>query len=291
MQTYDPEIKESDNFVEFSFLLPSLLHEAKKERKIQQENEGNHEPVSIVLHDDPMILVLDNVLSPKECNEIIYFMNDYSQMRQGNYNRKKLIINCEALSSLFLDRVNEYLPKVVTSQKGSKYRLGSPEDDPKHCWLLDTINPAWRMVKGALQSKLPRHFDGSYVKTIDYRSLYTVIVYLVDSDGDTRFYRPTTADYTGTGAIDITPKQGRFVLFHQSIEHEGLINLAHEKYFMRSECMYSRGCPIATAQDKAAMEKYQQARDCFYTEVDRSERLEIEAFRISPMLEELILGI
>jgi hypothetical protein len=304
MQTYDPEIKESDNVVTFPFLSSSSVQVEKEEREMKLAKEEGKicDPVTVVLQDDPMILVMDNVLTPDECQELVTFINDYEQIRQGNYNRKKLIINCSALSQLFLDRLHDYLPHTLFSQGGSKCRRSSSSDDPTQTWSLDTINPAWRMVKGTLQSKLPRHFDGSYVKTIDYRSLYTVLVYLIDSDGDTRFYYNPTSNCTGTATtqfpnstpikqIDIKPKQGRFVIFHQSIEHEGLINCEMEKYFMRSEMMYRRTAPLATEKDVLAMQKYQQARECFYTDVDRSERLEIEAFRLCPMLEDLILGV
>jgi hypothetical protein len=286
MQTYDPEIKESDNYVTFPFL-------SRPEHDWQ---------VRVALHDSPMILVVDNVLSPQECGEFLQFFDESSNIRQGNYNRKKLIINCEALSQLFMQRVEQFLPKSINKGSSGKWENCNESDlaDPKKCWRLDTVNPAWRLVKGDPNSKLPRHFDGSFVKSVDYRSIYTVIVYLTDSDGDTRFYYRPSNNTSGTimdsnrsesKYLDVTPKQGRFVFFHQSIEHEGLVNHNDFKYFMRSEMMYSRQECVEQDSDREAMKKYQQARECFFTDADRSERFEIEAFRLSPTLEDLILGL
>ncbi len=281
MQTYDPEIKESLNYQSFHFLTstPLLIPD-----------------ITVYLNDSPLILVLDNVLTSNECQELTEIFHDSStNIRQGNYNRKKLIINCEELSQLFLHRVSSYLSHSLTSYGGTNCHLSNSLDDPKYCWLLDVINPAWRLVKGDLNSKLPLHFDGSYVKSVDYRSIYTVIVYLADSDGDTRFYHQlphsNNANSNGKKYFDVTPKQGRFVIFHQSIEHEGLINTNDYKYFMRSELMYRRQEPLEQDSDREAMIKYQKAKECFFTNANESERLEIQAFQLSPTLEDLILNV
>ncbi len=297
MQTYDPEIKESDNFVPLTSLLPEQL------RRFE-------ETVVPIINDSPMMVILDNVLTSEECANMIQFINNYEQIRQGNFNRKKLIINCEELSKLFVERVHEYLPISLSTGKKNCRLMRTIDDgagnNPTECWELDLINPAWRLVKGDLNSKLPKHFDGSYVKSIDYRSIYTVLVYLNDSDGDTRFYYRPSSDCTGSAMesdgnshttivtgkyVDVTPRRGRFVIFHQSLEHEGLVNTDHHKYFIRSEMMYYRKESIEQETDREAMKKYMQARECFFTDVDRSERLEIEAFRLSPKLEDLILGL
>jgi hypothetical protein len=244
MLTNDPEQKESNNNINYEF---------------------NTETNPQIFYNKDDILVLDNVLSNVECNSIIKFMDDKKNKVCLNFNDLSQIIEkrCSSLLPMHIFQYDEYLSKDTTHNNNNQY------------WSYSSINPNWRLVRCNINSKLSKHFDASYVKSVDYKSIYTIMIYLKDSDGDLKF----------NDNLQFTPKCGRVILFNQSLLHEGLININEIKYFIRSELMFTRDISIETENDLIAMKIYNQAKE------SKCKLLEDRAFELSSLLERMILNI
>ncbi len=259
MSTFDPELKESSNFININFT-------------------NNINPQ--VYYNDSNMLVIDNIFSDEEIEQLIEIMDNNIKIN-NNKNRGSMNINCDDLSKIIKQRCNNNMPDNIY----------------KYCYLLDTnnhnnnqmywvnpnINPSWRLVKCNPNSYLTKHYDGVYVKSVDLKSIYSVLIYLNDTDGDTTFEN-----------INITPKKGRLVIFDQELLHEGLVN-TKLKYFIRSEIMYERLRKVETDADKNAIEIYKLAAlsndNANELSLALSLDLEKKAFEISPLLEHLILNL
>ena len=247
MNTIDPECKISNNYI-----------------KLDMTDSVN----PIVSYIDKNMVVIDNVISEKEANYIIKYIDN----NNGNHNnnRVKMNINCFELSDAIFNRCESMIPNNVY-----KYcsLLDNDHYNSQMYWTNPYINNSWRLVKCNPESFLSKHYDGVYVKSVDHKSIYTVMLYLNDTDGDIKF-----------GDISISPKMGRLVIFDQQLLHEGLIN-KQLKYFIRSEIMYTRMKSVENENHKSAMSKYKQAI------LENSDELEKEAFELSPLLESLIINI
>jgi hypothetical protein len=259
MNTFDPEIKET-----------------------------NDSPVNIIFddttnielyHRDSDIIVLDNVLTELECVQIKKII-DSSSNETNNKNRKKACIKFSTLSDIVSSRCTDYLPKSVYT-KLPEIKNGHNTDH--NYWNYDEINPNWRLVKCIQNSAMSPHYDAVYVKSVDYKSLYTVMLYLSNNDdGATHFSKQN---------LSVLPKAGRLLIFNQNLLHYGMSNVIDDKYFIRSEIMYLRYKSIATQSDIKAMELYNMAKNLYYLDPSNSLELETEAFKLSPLLEDTVLGL
>lgn len=210
---------------------------------------------SIINYKDSNIIILDNILSNDECDKIKEMTND-------NYikKRNKQCLKFSNLSRIIEQRCNNHLLQINSD------------------WEFKEININWRLVKCDTNSILNKHFDSVYVKSVDYKSIYTIMIYLEDSDGDIKFDN-----------IQVSPKKGRVVIFDQKLLHEGLSN-NQIKYFIRSELMYSRIIPIESINDRKAIELYNNAIKLINIDNHKARQLEEEAFIMSPLLEDTILN-
>jgi len=234
MLTFDPEPKTSTNYVNYIF---------------------NSIITPTIFYKDDNILVLDNVLSDSECNDIINFKDN---------TKYKICINFNDLSNIIDIRCESILQYIYNYQNN---------------WYYKNINPNWRLVESHKNRKLSKHFDGVNVISVDEKSIYTIMIYLKDSDGDLKF----------NDTLQFTPKCGRVVIFNQSLLHEGLENKNHIKYFIRSELIFTRNISIESFNDKLAMELYTYAKLNPHSE--ESKLLEEKAFELSELLENIILNI
>lgn len=220
-------------------------------------------------YNDPDILVLDNVLSIEDCKRLVAFITETpvptEQEGWGERKlRKRICYQSQELSEL----VMKHCPKYHYHPTKNPV----PHTEPEY-WVRGYINKNWRFVECKQNSRMAAHLDGTTVKSVDHRSFYTVMLYLQDSDGDLQFH---------DRELCIEPKAGRLVVFNQQLLHSGLKN-TQQKYFCRSEILYHREHPIETKQDRKAIELFQQSKE--------HPELEEEAFKLSPLLESMVLGV
>jgi hypothetical protein len=227
-------------------------------------------------YNDRDILVMDNVLSIATCEEIKSFIDNQCANNSSIIMRQKLCRSFDNLSNLII----KYLPQSIQTN----YPISSLNiHNSYNHWTFDNINHFWRFVKCNVGSKLPSHFDGVYVKSVDHRSFFTIMVYLsTNTDGSLFFPEKNN--------LTILPKIGRIVIFDQKLLHSGLIN-SDTKYFIRSEALYMRSNPMESEADKIALELYNEAKEINAINPEKSRLLEKEAFELSPLLENTILNL
>lgn len=267
MYSYDPEPKFSNLNIDINL----------------KESLSNHIILPKVFYKKSNIVVLDNVLNETECNLIRNIIDNpddqtENEIYQNHYtNRNKICINFKSLSELILSRCDEYIPKYV--YKYCKIIKNLNNSTNKMYWNFKSFNDSWRLAKCNIGSSLRRHFDGALINSVDEKSIYTIMLYLNESDGDIRFIN----------GLSFSPKCGRLLIFNQSLEHEGLVNEKEIKYFIRTELMYTREERVETEKDILAFEKYQDAKNYIHSDAEKSAKLESDAFELSPLLESLIL--
>ncbi len=261
MSTIDPELKIS------SMEQETIINFSSKTSPIEFycENRG--------------IIIIDSVFTEEECAD----MRSIIDSQEFKTIRTKLCLKFPQLSQIIISRCDKFIPKNPYFEDHYLQSLKHKNDHHNNdqYWNFSEINPNWRLVKCNLGSKLTKHFDGVYVKSVDYKSIYTVMVYLNDSDGDIKFDN-----------LQVQPKLGRVVIFNQKLLHEGLENTSGFKYFIRSELMYQREKSIEKPADARAMELYTQA-SVLSKEGRREEAeiLESQAFELSPLLERTVLNL
>lgn len=261
MNTFDPENKVS-----------------VMEHEINIQFEENIRPIEI-FYNQEKIIILDNILTENECVSIKNIIDSVQSINLRN----KLCLKFSKLSNIIVSRCYKYIPINPYFQdeylQSKKHKYEHHNND--QYWQFNDINHNWRLVKCNIGSKLSKHFDGVYVKSVDHKSIYTIMIYLNDSDGNFKFNN-----------IEIEPKIGRVVIFNQQLLHEGLENLIQVKYFIRSEIMYLRETSIETPNDKKAIELYNQAIELHKQgDLTQASNLESKAFELSPMLERIVLNL
>jgi hypothetical protein len=261
----------------------SIDSEIKKSTFINEPNIGFNkiDNINIIQHyNNNGVIVLDNVLLENECDNIIQLIdNDTNTLHDPLKKRSKLCIKFSELSDIIQSRCDQYIPSIEYIED-KKLCSKFDHNNNNQYWCQENININWRLVKCDLDSNLNKHFDNVYVKSVDNKSIYTIMIYLNDSDGDFKI----------NNNLQFSPKKGRVIFFNQNILHEGLINKDNIKYYIRSEIMYNRLRPIETENDKKAITMYNEAIQINSIDSIKASKLETYAFTLSPLLEQLIFN-
>ncbi len=218
------------------------------------------EPITIM----EGVYVYDNVFSKDECDNIINNINI-------NTNCINQSMNLEYVNNIVEQRCK--LPNFVFQKDPS---ISMDHYNTQH-WYYDNILPEWKATKRN-SGKLQAHFDSVYIKSLNEKSLFTIIIYLSDTDGDLNIEQ-----------TKITPKMGRAVVFDLKYLHEAQPNTNGTKYFIRSKIMYHRGDNIGTDVDKEALNIYLQSIEIRKTNNVEADCLQAKAFNMSPLLERTAL--
>jgi prolyl 4-hydroxylase len=177
---------------------------------------------------NPLVMTLDGVLSAAECAALIERIeaagltdapittNRGFVMRPDLRNNTRVMFDDPAFATLLFQRVRAQVPQ----------RL---EKD----WTLCGANERLRCYRYEPGQYFAPHFDGSFSRGPNERSLLTFIVYLNECEAGGH-----------TGLIDlelnVAPKTGRALLFNHHLLHEGARVLQGVKYAVRSDLMYRR---------------------------------------------------
>jgi len=214
------------------------------------------------------ILVLDNVLSYTECDQISNLID--------NDGKKKL--EFPNLSKIVEQRCYKYLPTILF-QSDQELDGIYGHDNNNQYWNFDKINTYWTLHKRKMCDKLQLHYDGLYVKNVDYKSIYTIIIYLNNSDGDTKFKE-----------YQVSPKMGRAVIFNMNKPHEGLENNFFTKTYIRSKLLYERALKMENPNDKKAAEIYSDTIQKYGKLSPEFDQMLEEVFKLSPLFERTFLN-
>lgn len=193
--------------------------------------------------DDNKAFVLHNVLSKKECDQIIeYGKKKGFESLAGEYNpayrkSERILVDDDEFGNILLKRVKPFLTKKVrlTKQTRTLYVY----DKIRGIWKLDKVNPRFRLCKYEPGGFFKKHLDSGYhPKTHSHRTLVTIMVYLNDDyqNGETIFY-DVNDDYKEV--FRLKSKPGDCLIFNQKILHEGNKVNNGVKYMIRSDIFYT----------------------------------------------------
>ncbi len=178
---------------------------------------------------NPLILVLDGVLSPLECTRLITRIEAAGpadapvttqrgfQMRPDIRNNTRVMFDDAPLAQVLFERVKAHLPARLETD-----------------WHLCGLNERLRCYRYAPGQFFAPHFDGAFNRSASEGSLLTVMVYLsaCEAGGQTRFL-----DLDGH---DVDPVPGRALIFNHLLLHEGAEVKQGLKYAIRSDVMFRK---------------------------------------------------
>jgi prolyl 4-hydroxylase len=175
----------------------------------------------------PLHFVVDGVLSPGECEEMIARIEGAKPtlapittargplIQTDIRNNTRVMFDDPGFAEVLYQRVRRHCPSRMMGMEicGGNERL--------RCYKYE---PGQRFAP---------HYDGAFFRSDDERSLLTYLVYLNDDfDGG-------ETNLISLGKV-IEPKPGRALLFQHAILHEGRTVERGIKYAVRSDVMYRR---------------------------------------------------
>ena len=193
-------------------------------------------------------MVLHNLLSPRECDEIIARAAEFGRMETVFSRIRKctrVVAMGPDLAALMFERARPFLRTLDVSPT-AKQEQGIPSDVHAGLYEPTGLNTCFRIVRYEPGGHFLPHFDGGYDPSANYRSIKTFMIYLNDGfqGGPTNFYTDEQAHYATADPTNMTtsfvPKRGSCVAFNHHITHDGGMLLDGEKWLLRSEVMYAR---------------------------------------------------
>ncbi|EFA77578.1 hypothetical protein PPL_12181 [Heterostelium album PN500] len=236
--------------------------------------------------------VLDNVLSPSECQFIIDQgeemgfddLKHYTSKYRGNV---RILVKTKSLSDVVLERIRPYLEQRLDIKPGSN--LTGPMMRAYYGqWELSAINDLWRLCKYNHLGKFAAHYDGHYIQDNDNRSYLTFMIYLSEGieGGSTRFLD----NKSNKILAEVVPKAGSVLVFQHDMWHDGDVVKNGLKYIIRSDVMYRRLNSETKApqleSEQTARKLCQEAILLEKTDPTGAAALFRRAFKLHPPLEE-----
>ncbi|KAF4339218.1 oxidoreductase containing protein [Fusarium beomiforme] len=193
-------------------------------------------------------IVLDNVLSPEECKELLYLAESSVPRADENASawRPALVSGgngWEAPAPGLWERcaLSEGLRELLAVVPPQPYMKGGK-------WVFSRFNDRMRFLKYSPGQFFKPHCDGPYYYTEgpgkEFETFYTVHLYLNDSvenDPKSELQGGATAflDRKGENRVDVNPKAGSVLIFqHRGLFHEGAMVHKGIKYTMRTDILY-----------------------------------------------------
>lgn len=128
--------------------------------------------------------------------------------------------------------IEEYVPEQI--------ELGSTQRGRER-WRCIGLNERLRYYRYEGGQKFDWHFDGSFVRSEDERSVLTVLFYLNGDfeGGETRFLLVDGGE-SSPRVEEVEPRAGRVLVFQHRVRHQGAPVTAGVKYVMRTDVMAQR---------------------------------------------------
>jgi hypothetical protein len=224
-------------------------------------------PQLTIFENEQFLLELGNVLSSKECVEIIknadkcIFEDISDKYRFGKQrDSSRLLALDESLAENLWQSIYPCIFNGIADKGVSLQPLGF--DVTRGVWDLHGLNEAIRINKysGERQGYFGPHKDAQFCPNGDQRSIMTLLIYLNEDfkGGETCFYFPKNSTLSlkgmtikeeikshrglkkGYKCVKIIPKVGHAVLSSQSILHEALPVRNGAKYILKTDVVVKR---------------------------------------------------
>ncbi|KAH6643109.1 oxidoreductase domain-containing protein [Boeremia exigua] len=211
---------------------------------------------------DIWAVVLDGVLSEKECDELIA---GAEATTDGKWERAMVNIGCgqqamyedirkcgriiwddRDLVAKLWARIEGAVPEIHELNNWPNVTGNGPAKR-NETWKLTRLNERMRYLKYVGGEYFKPHCDGTYeTPDLKERSYFTLHLYLNDAD-DSRGQEPliggatTFHSYNMQSRVDVVPKYGRVLLFqHRFLLHSGDDVVSGTKYTMRTDVMFTK---------------------------------------------------
>jgi hypothetical protein len=128
-------------------------------------------------------------------------------------------------------------------------------------WVPKGVNPLFRITKYTPGGHFSVHRDGGFVVTDDFRSIYTLMIYLQKpyQGGDTKFFDSshdvplslTRQMPPRVPVATVAPEEGTALLFTHDVAHEGAEVLQGDKYVLRTDLLFERTLRLGDGSHQA----------------------------------------
>jgi len=182
-----------------------------------------------------VVLLIDNVLRPDECDALIAFSENVGFKEAPITTSRGFVMAPEIRDNtrVMVDDPNRALDLW--------HRLESlipPNQVSNRRWRAVGLNERFRFYRYEQGQRFRWHRDGAFVRNAHERSHLTALLYLNDDcDGGS-----TQIDVSGSGdraaPLTIEPQKGRLLLFDHSLRHQGAPVTGGRKYVLRTDVMY-----------------------------------------------------
>jgi hypothetical protein len=194
-------------------------------------------------------MVLRNMLTPTECENIIAQAEDFGLKSCGYSKRMRIsdrvsVMGGDMASELF-ERARPFLPPIEVKRfANGPEPLGVRPDMATGLWVPTGLNPCFRICKYEPGGFFQPHYDGGFDYDRQHRSIKTFMLYLNDGfeGGPTTFYEDSQRHYADPDPSKVLyhfrPTVGSCLAFNHSICHDGGVLKTGTKYILRTEVMY-----------------------------------------------------
>ncbi len=250
-------------------------------------DDNNITKKSIDIKTKKTFIILENVLSNQECDNLIAQSDPFYEKLDDEYkiderDSYRTLAEDDIFAKILYDRIKPYLND--PSLNGIM-PCGFGVDG---LWHPEKINSCFRYCKYVQNSRgFAPHRDATYIQNENLRSICTILVYLNDNfeGGETSFYKTlqkrkiyqTVADEMKEGFIkryQYKPIKGSVLIFNHNMIHAGepLISDSKSKYIIRSDVVFN--CERFDdynrdwMKDKYFLETVELYREAFNQELD-----------------------
>lgn len=188
-------------------------------------------------------------LAPAMCRHLIeqsekMKFSDIKKEYDASYREAdRVVVKCESLARMIWEKLRKCLKRRDVFEI-MPYGFGSAG-----VWAPVGINPCFRFTRYSPGHHFKPHKDGLFVMTNDYRTIYTVVIYLNEDfeGGQTVFYETepnqNVSDYESLSLKtmkEILPSIGKAVVFNHDTLHAAKEVLKGTKYILRTDILFQR---------------------------------------------------
>jgi len=264
----------------------------------------------------PNAFYIDNVLTNEECDRLRGAIDSSGSLSfwstvgredekaRAFRNADTIEVDNLSICTKIWSRIDRYVKSLTLSFAELDDGTENWKVDLPGIWSPDNLNKDLLFAKYPSSGSFSPHTDGNAVHSFNYRSFFSVIIFLNTipdgAGGGTKFYQQSATsslvfigDETRWSAPselclgEVLPVAGRFLLFDQTLVHEGVPpSPPFEKYIIRSDIMSIRTPAVCDSpEDQVAYELFRRAEMLSEKgQVDESIVLFRRAFKLSPAL-------
>jgi leukotriene-A4 hydrolase len=268
---------------------------------------------------------IDNVLTSDECKKLCNTIDNNNDLSfwsasgrdddeaKAFRNADTIEVQSDIIATIIWNRIKEKFPFIDINIKNDEFDENGIIDtrwerELPGIWKAVNLNSDFLFAKYPSGGSFAPHTDGRTIHNFNYRSFYSVIIFLNSIDdgfgGGTKFYKKEAVEslerseknkqWTANQNLmtaEVLPKEGRMLIFDQDLVHEGVPPLEfNQKYIIRSDIMYQRSPAVCNSDIDI------EAYKCFRIAEDLAEQGNIEeslplfrkAFKLSKTLSQMM---